>query len=58
MFSCVVVRFVQVGGLRDDAQHVPFEEVQLSMLAVAQPLRRIDDRVEDRLEPAPFCDST
>ena len=34
----------------------PSSEVQLSVLAVAQALRRIDDRVEDGLEAASFRD--
>jgi hypothetical protein len=50
MFLRIVVALSHVGDLRSDQEDVALGEVELTVLAVAQAGRRLDDRVEHGLE--------
>jgi hypothetical protein len=41
----------EVAALRDDAKHVSVREVELPVITLAEPLCRLHDLVEHRLQP-------
>jgi hypothetical protein len=47
----IVVRLFEVAALRDDAKHVSVREVELPVITLAEPLCRLHDLVEHRLQP-------